>query len=133
MEEYPTSDGACGDNAEASRRLFERYLKIDEYDDDKFTSDLAECSDLLSPDLVEVLTQPMSPEKETIASKNRDEKENIEQITDEQDMANDNEEEDEVFDDDFEENMQEKAQKLREFVKGQRNENTNRKTSQVCV
>ena len=41
MEEYPTSDGACGDNAEASRR----------------------------PDLVEVLTQPMSPKKDDNISK----------------------------------------------------------------
>ena len=106
-------------------------MKIDDYNDDKFTSDLAECSDLLSPDLVEVLTQPISPEKETIASENREKKEDIEQNTEEQDMSDDIEEEDEVFDDNFEENMQEKAQKLRDFVKGQRNENTNRKTSQV--
>ena len=64
MEDQPTCDGACGDNAEASRRLFERYLKLDDcdeanssYDEAKFSSDLAECADLLSPDLVQVLTQ----------------------------------------------------------------------------
>ena len=66
-----------------------------------------------------------------ITSVNREKEENIEQNTEEQYKSDDINEEDEVFDDDFEENMQEKAQKLRNFVKGQRNENTNRKTSQV--
>ena len=40
-------------------------------------------------------------------------------------------ENDENSGDDFEEDKAEKAQKLRDFVKGQRNDNTNRKTTQV--
>ena len=98
------------------------------YDEEKFSSDLAECADLLSPDLVQVLTQPMTPEKERIDTENREEKEK----SDANNEPDYDLEDDENSGEDFEEDMAEKAQKLCDFVKGQRNENTNRKTSQVC-
>ena len=81
MEDQPTSDGV---SREASRRLFERYPKIDDcdeanssYDEEKFSCDLAECANFLSPDLVQVLTQPMTPEKERIDTENHEENEKI--------------------------------------------------------
>ena len=61
MDEHPTSDGACKDNRRHRDIFFERFLKIEDNNDNKFSSDFAKCNNMLSPDLVEVVTQPMTP------------------------------------------------------------------------
>ena len=76
------------------------------YDEAKFSSDLAECADLLSPDLVQVLTPPMTPEKERIDTENREKQEK----KDDNNEADYNLEDDKNSGDYFEEDMAEKAQ-----------------------
>ena len=67
----------------------------------------------------------MTPEKERIDTEKHEKK----QKSDANNEPDYDLEDDENSGDNFEEDMAEKAQKL--FVKGQRNDNTNRKTSQV--